>query len=242
VTPPARLENTKHKGHVKRNGGAPGLRAISLRSSNGLLLTRLQIPWRTGIELESGKVTVTAANPSARQITKTRCELLPCGTRFDLLLLPEANRSPAACRLVFIDTPTDGETCGKHVSLEAARLVFKHPARKWTLALLASSLNIEPGKLSASLFLENRAVRDIIRTQRTMRALFMLAGTELSLTEVARSSGWSTYAAFKTAFREILMADPSRVERPSIAVSGQARRMVNVDQPWATTTYLHPIH
>jgi AraC-like DNA-binding protein len=235
VTSQPRLESAARNACMTRNGGAPRLRAITVRSSSGLLLTRLQIPWRTGIDLESGRVSVAAANPLARQIPKTRCEILPCGTRFDLLLLPETNRSPASCRFVFVDARAEEASEEKRLSIEAARLVFKHPARRWTLALLASCLNLESSKLSARLFFENSSVRDIIRTQRTMRALFMLAGTDLTLPEVAHSSGWATLASFKKAFREILMTDPLSIERPTTAAPTQTRRIACVDQPWAVT-------
>lgn len=226
---------------MTRNSHAPRLDSISVRSSSGLLLTRLQIPWRTGIELESGTVSVATATSHARQIVKTRCEMLPCGTRFDLLLLPEANGSAASCRLVFIDAPASYVSGTRRISVEVARLVFRHPAREWTLALLASSLNLEPGKLSAQLFLENSSVRDIIRTQRSMRALLMLARTDLTVQKVACSTGWATLASFKKAFREILMTHPSGIERAIIAPAAHARRIACVDQQWAVT-HLHASH
>lgn len=192
----------------------PSPLTLALKTTRGLLLSGLQFPYQTDINVASGKLTLTVANAFPRQLPAGSNTLVPANSRFDLLLLPATAVAPAGrCQMVLDRASPHRGDSRRLLSSESARLVFESPADAWTVALLAERLGMSVTRLRARLFVENTGARCIIKTQRMLHAFTMLLTTDLPLKQIAAASGWPSERALKLALRDGLLTAAERIER-----------------------------
>ena len=199
---------------------------LKMRTSSGLLLSRLQFPHQVVLTSISGAVSFAEEGRYARRLAPHVPIEIAQHRWFDLLILPSSDAA-AECRIELRGGRGDQFDATSSLSTRVAELVFDAPYVMWSLRALSQRLRVSEYDLKMGVFSENGSVRLIVRTQRVMSALSLLLSTSLSLEQVATRVGWSSIALLTAAFREILMVDPITIPRTGL-LSGRCVRNADI--------------
>nr|WP_261378863.1 hypothetical protein [Cupriavidus gilardii] len=80
--------------------------------------------------------------------------------------------------------------------------VFQHPEQEWSVAAMASALQMTRKAVRATLFMQGDALTQLCKTQRLMRALFDSLLCNWSVADLKARLGWPDTSDLEASFQE----------------------------------------